>query len=73
MEAKSDNININSIQYGENNHIEYKWSNIQEEKILQLSFQLVRTTDREKRYRLATKEQLFVFVFVSTIILSFLN
>ena len=55
MEAKSDNININSIQYGENNHIEYKWSNIQEEKILQLSFQLVRTTDREKRYRLAIK------------------
>ena len=59
METKSDdkntNTNINSIQYGENNHIEYKWSNIQEEKILQLSFQLVRTSDREKQYRIAIK------------------
>ena len=31
----------NNIQYGENNHIEYTWSNIQQENILQLSFQMV--------------------------------
>ncbi len=32
-----------NVQYGENNHREYKWSNVQQEKILQLSFQLLRT------------------------------
>ena len=26
-----------NIQYGENNHIEYNWSNIQQEEILQIS------------------------------------
>jgi len=36
------------IQYGENNHIEYKWSLVQQERILQLSYQLVRTSDRQK-------------------------
>lgn len=46
---------MNNIQYGENNHIEYKWSEIQQEQILQLSFQLVRTTDIEKRHELAKK------------------
>ncbi len=46
---------MNNIQYGENNHIEYKWSKIQQEQILQLSFQLVRTTDLEKRHELAKK------------------
>jgi hypothetical protein len=46
---------MNNIQYGENNHIEYKWSKIQQEQILQLSFQLVRTTDIEKRHELAKK------------------
>ena len=46
---------MNNIQYGENNHIEYKWSKIQQEQILQLSFQLVRTTDVEKRHELAKK------------------
>jgi len=35
----------NSIQYGENNHIEYSWSGIQQEQICQLYFQLVRTND----------------------------
>ena len=43
----------NSIQYGQNNHIEYAWSNIQQENILQLSFQLVRISDPEKRQILA--------------------
>ena len=47
--------NMNNIQYGENNHIEYKWSEIQQEQILQLSFQLVRTTDVAKRHELAKK------------------
>ncbi len=46
---------MNNIQYGENNHIEYKWSKIQQEQILQLSFQLVRTTDVDKRHELAKK------------------
>ena len=45
----------NSIQYGENNHIEYKWSSVQQEKILQLSFQLVRTSDINIRRDLAIK------------------
>lgn len=46
---------MNNIQYGENNHIEYRWSEIQQEQILQLSFQLVRTTDVDKRHELAKK------------------
>ena len=43
----------NSIQYGQNNHIEYAWSNIQQENILQLSFQMVRINDPEQRQILA--------------------
>ena len=46
---------LNNNQYGENNHIEYAWSKIQQEKILQLSFQLVRTSDPTRRYNLANK------------------
>ena len=38
----------NSIQYGENNHIEYSWSEVQQEQICQLYFQLVRTKDVKK-------------------------
>ena len=45
----------NSIQYGENNHIEYKWSSIQQEMILQLSFQMVRTSDATIKKNLAIK------------------
>jgi len=45
----------NSIQYGENNHIEYKWSSVQQEKILQLSFQMVRTSDTTIKKGLAIK------------------
>lgn len=47
VSATSDQV-INesgNIQYGENNHIEYKWSTIQQESILQLSYQLVRTSN----------------------------
>ena len=44
-----------NIQYGENNHIEYQWSEISQEKILQLSFQLVRVGDKMKREILAKK------------------
>ena len=44
-----------NIQYGENNHIEYQWSEISQEKILQLSFQLVRVGDKMKREFLAKK------------------
>ena len=45
-----------NIQYGENNHIEYKWDNIhQQEKILQISFQLVRTSNENRKNELANK------------------
>jgi len=43
----------NSIQYGQNNHIEYAWSNVQQENILQLSFQMVRISDPWQRQILA--------------------
>ena len=45
----------NSIQYGQNNHIEYAWSNIQQENILQLSFQMVRISDPLQRQILARR------------------
>jgi len=44
-----------NIQYGENNHIEYNWSNIQQEEILQISFQLVRSSDENRKNELANK------------------
>ena len=47
------NNHLNDIQYGENNHIEYKWSAVQQEKILQLFYQLVRTTCRSQLERLS--------------------
>tara|TARA_Y100000389_G_C17449240_1_gene513629 strand:- start:309 stop:1979 length:1671 start_codon:yes stop_codon:yes gene_type:complete len=37
--------NINNIQYGENCHIEYNWSEVEQECICQLYFQLVRTNN----------------------------
>ena len=45
-----DLINNNfNTQYGENNHKEYKWSShVQQEQILQLSFQLLRNKDANK-------------------------
>ncbi len=46
-------IHLNDIQYGKNNHIEYKWSTVQQEKILQLFYQLVRTTCRSQLERLS--------------------
>lgn len=44
-----------NTQYGENNHKEYKWSTVQQEKILQLSFQLLRNKDANKRKMLAVR------------------
>ena len=48
-----------SVQMGENNHVEYTWSNDIQEKILQLSFQIVRTTDmssiEDKLYELLVR------------------
>mgnify|MGYP001428969064 CR=1 FL=1 len=44
-----------NTQYGENNHKEYNWSNVQQEKILQLSFQLLRNKDANKTKMLAVK------------------
>ena len=45
--SESDACESENIQYGENNHIEYKWSTIQQENILQLSYQLVRTSNTD--------------------------
>ena len=44
-----------NTQYGENNHKEYKWSNLPQEKILQLSFQLLRNKDANKIKMLAVR------------------
>lgn len=44
---------LNGLQCGENNHVEYTYSKVHQERILQLSFQLVRTTDSTKRQELA--------------------
>jgi uncharacterized protein with von Willebrand factor type A (vWA) domain len=38
--------NSTPMQYGENGHAEYTWSNSTQEKILQFSFQLTRTQDK---------------------------
>ena len=35
---------LGPIQYGDNGHLEYSWINVFQEKTMQLSFQLVRTT-----------------------------
>ena len=45
---------LNNIQYGTNNHIEYTWSSVQQERILQLSYQLIRTSDEKKLSLLST-------------------
>ena len=45
--------NYTPKQIGENGHTEYGWSNIIREKILQFSFQLVRTTDKNKEKNLS--------------------
>ena len=37
--------NFTSTQFGENGHVEYGWSNNIQEKILQFSFQVTRTTE----------------------------
>lgn len=50
-----NNNNFNT-QYGENNHKEYKWSsNVQQEQILQLSFQLLRNKDENKTKMLTVR------------------
>lgn len=41
------------IQLGVNNHNEYSWSDITQEKILQLSYQMVRVNDKSKREEIA--------------------
>jgi hypothetical protein len=38
----------NNIQYGKNNHIEYAWSSFHREQIVQLFYQLVRTSDNNQ-------------------------
>lgn len=43
--ASLDKDALNPIQYGENNHIEYSWNIHIQERIIQLYFQLVRTSD----------------------------
>ena len=46
--------NMTPTKFGENNHIEYTWSNQIREKITQIYFQLVRTENTDaiaKQYR----------------------
>jgi Mg-chelatase subunit ChlD len=47
--------NNTPYQHGENGSIEYTWSNNLRERILQLSFQLTRTTDKNTIYNLANQ------------------
>ena len=48
---------VTNIQCGENGHIEYAWNKIQQENILQISFQLVRTSNDVTLENIATKFQ----------------
>lgn len=48
-----DSMTLNQV--GENNHIEYSWSCDNQEKILQLSFQLTRTNDKKQNEELGTR------------------
>ena len=52
--------NYTPIQYGENGHIEYGWSNNIQEKILQFSFQVTRTNENGvKKLSLILNDLLF--------------
>ena len=50
--------NSNHIQYGENGHTEYSWSNSIQEKILQFSFQVTRTMDNGLTLQVALSDML---------------
>ena len=47
--------NINEKKHNKHIHIEYKWSKERQEQILQLSFQMVRTSDSTRIQTLASK------------------
>lgn len=50
--------NSTPIQYGENGHAEYGWSNSIQEKILQFSFQVTRTQDNGAALQLVLRDLL---------------
>jgi uncharacterized protein with von Willebrand factor type A (vWA) domain len=50
--------NSTPMQYGENGHAEYAWSNSIQEKILQFSFQLTRTQDNGLALQLVLRDLL---------------
>jgi len=50
--------NSTPMQYGENGHAEYTWSNSIQEKILQFSFQLTRTQDKGLALQVVLKDLL---------------
>ena len=53
--AQSKQSKLGPIQYGENGHSEYSWINVFQEKTMQLSFQLVRTTCSHQKNILRNK------------------
>jgi len=61
--------NFGPLQYGENGHIEYSWINVFQEKVMQLSFQLVRTKcDYQKKLLQKKYSELLNVAFYSPII-----
>jgi uncharacterized protein with von Willebrand factor type A (vWA) domain len=50
--------NSTPMQYGENGHTEYSWSNSIQEKILQFSFQVTRTDDKGQALQVVLRDLL---------------
>ena len=48
MAAVVSALDTHGLQCGENGHVEHTWSESEKEKILQLSFQLTRTSDSNR-------------------------
>jgi hypothetical protein len=65
--------NNNLFQFGENGHKEYTWSNDIREKICQLNFQLVRTTEANMNSLEKTLKEILVNLFLNVKPLHSLN
>jgi hypothetical protein len=55
MTAVFNALNKTPAQLGENNSVEYGWSKNVQEKLLQLSFQIVRTSDKTQKQNLMSQ------------------
>jgi hypothetical protein len=55
-------VRLAPLQFGENNHLEHKWSNEIKEKIIQLSFQLVRSNETAMKNVFEEFEKLLVSI-----------